>query len=174
MEADLHFLAKCVVAVAASALLSPLSVLATPLASPKAKPILEIAGSIGTTNKDGTALFDREMLESLGMETIITTTPWHTGPQKFEGVPLIKIMERVAAKGTTIEALALNDYVTQIPIDDFAKFGVILALKRDGEDMPVRDKGPLFIVYPYDSNPMLKSQTYYGRSAWQVAKLTVK
>src|SRR4028118_462232 len=108
MEADLHFLAKCVVAVAASALLGPLTVLATPLASPKAKPILEIAGSIGTTNKDGTALFDREMLESLGMETIITTTPWHTGPQKFEGAPLIKTMDRVAAKGPQVLAPALN------------------------------------------------------------------
>lgn len=40
--------------------------------------------------------------------------------------------------------------------------------------MPVRDKGPLFIVYPYDSNPEIKSQTYYTRSVWQVARLEVK
>jgi hypothetical protein len=72
-----------------------------------------------------------------------------------------------------VKALALNDYVTQIPMEDFAKFGVILALKRDGEYMPVRDKGPLFIVYPYDSRPELKSQTYYGRSAWQLKRLEV-
>jgi hypothetical protein len=38
----------------------------------------------------------------------------------------------------------------------------------------VRDKGPLFIVYPYDSKPELKSQTYYGRSAWQLAKLIIE
>ena len=40
--------------------------------------------------------------------------------------------------------------------------------------MPVRDKGPLFIVYPFDSDPALKSRTFYGRSVWQVAKLVVK
>jgi hypothetical protein len=38
----------------------------------------------------------------------------------------------------------------------------------------VRDKGPLFIVYPYDSDPQLATQTFYGRSAWQLAKLIVK
>ncbi|MCC2664519.1 MAG: oxidoreductase, partial [Geminicoccaceae bacterium] len=45
-------------------------------------------------------------------------------------------------------------------------YPVILALKRDGAYMPVRDKGPLFIVYPYDSSPELKHQNYYSRSAW--------
>lgn len=143
------------------------------LATPKDRPILEIAGSIGVTNRDGAAVFDREMLEALGMETITTTTPWHKGTVTFEGVPLAKVMEVVGAKGKTVKALALNDYVTQIPMEDFAKFGVILALKRDGEYMPVRDKGPLFIVYPYDSKPELKSQTYYGRSAWQLKRLEV-
>jgi len=47
-------------------------------------------------------------------------------------------------------------------------------MKRDGVDMPVSDKGPLFIVYPYDSEPELKSQLFYSRSAWQVAELIVK
>jgi hypothetical protein len=40
--------------------------------------------------------------------------------------------------------------------------------------MPVRDKGPLFVIYPYDSRPELKSQLYYGRSAWQVSKLVIR
>ncbi|HEV7415595.1 MAG TPA: oxidoreductase, partial [Tianweitania sediminis] len=28
--------------------------------------------------------------------------------------------------------------------------------------------------YPYDSDTELQSQIYFGRSAWQVAKLTVQ
>ncbi len=71
-------------------------------------------------------------------------------------------------------AVALNDYVSSLPMEDFKKFNVILAMKRDGNYMPVRDKGPLFIIYPYDSDPQLQSQTYYTRSAWQVAKLIVE
>ena len=144
------------------------------LPSPIEKPLLTISGKIGATNKDDTAQFDRGMLEAHGMETVETSTPWSNGPVKFEGVPLDKLMKEVEATGQRVSAVALNDYTSEIPIEDFAKYKVILALKRDGEYMPVRDKGPLFIIYPYDSNPELKSQTYYTRSVWQVARLIVK
>ncbi len=147
---------------------------AASLAAPKERPILTISGKIGVTNKDNTAQFDRAMLESLGTVTIETTTPWYEGKVKFEGVSLDKLMKQVGASGERVSVIALNDYATEIPLADFGKYNVILALKRDGEYMPVRDKGPLFIVYPYDSNPELKSQTYYARSAWQVAKIEVK
>jgi len=114
------------------------------------------------------------MLEALGMITVETTTPWYKGATKFEGVPLDRLMRHVGARGSRLVAIALNDYQTEIPVKDLEDFGPILALKRDGEYMPVRDKGPLFIVYPFDSKPELKSQTYYGRSAWQVSRLIVK
>jgi hypothetical protein len=141
---------------------------------PKDKPILTISGKISAMNKEGTAQFDRSMLEAMGMVTVQTTTPWYEGAVKFEGVPLDKLMKSVGASGDRAVFVALNDYSTEIPMQDFAKYKVILALKRDGEYMPVRDKGPLFVIYPYDSDPELKSQTYYARSAWQVAKIIVR
>jgi hypothetical protein len=144
------------------------------LAAPAEKPILTISGKIATTNKDDTAQFDRPMLEALGMETIETTTPWFKGPVKFEGVPLAKLMQRVGASGERALFIALNDYSSEIPVEDFAKHNVILALKRDGQYMPISDKGPLFVIYPFDSKPELKSQAYYGRAVWQVAKIVVK
>lgn len=148
--------------------------IAETLASPTGKPILTISGAITNTNADGTAVFDREMLEALGMESIKTKTPWFDGVSSFTGVRMNKLMEVVGASGKSVTAIALNDYVTTIPLSDFAEFGVILALKRDGEYMAVRDKGPLFIIYPFDSESELQSQTYFGRSAWQLAKLIVE
>ncbi len=144
------------------------------LAVPEGKPILTISGDITETNGADGAKFDRAMLEKLGMVTVETKTPWYNGPMKFEGVPLDKLMADVGAKGTKVVAYALNDYTTEIPMEDFVKHHAILALKRNGEYMPVRDKGPLFVIYPYDSDPALASQTYYSRSAWQVARLVVK
>ena len=82
-------------------------------------------------------------------------------------------MAYVGAAGQTITALALNDYSTTIPISDFDTYKVILALKRNGNYMPVSDKGPLFIVYEFDSDPTLQQQKYYSRAAWQVARLVV-
>lgn len=150
----------------------PLS--AQALAAPTDKVILTISGKISVTNSADAAQFDRAALEGMGLMTIETNTPWYSGPQKFEGISLDKLMKSVGAKGDTVQAIALNDYTTEIPLEDFAKYNVILALRRNGEYMPIRDKGPLFIVYPYDSNPELRSQKFYSRSAWQVSKLIVR
>lgn len=144
------------------------------LDQPKADSILTVSGKIGTTNAQAAAQFDRAMLEKLGMVSFTTMTPWYKEPVKFEGVPLKALMDAVAAKGEKIVAVALNDYSAEVPMEDIAKYNVILALKRDGEYMSPRDKGPLFIVYPYDSNPDLKNQKFYSRSVWQVAKIEVK
>jgi hypothetical protein len=143
------------------------------LPMPKDKAILTISGKIAVFNDGNTAKFDRDMLEALGSSSFTTSTPWYDAPVTFTGVPMAKLMETVRASGDMVVAAALNDYETKIPISDFAEFGVLLALKRNGEYMPVREKGPLFIVYPYDSNSELKSQKYYGRSAWQLARLVV-
>ena len=164
-------------AVAATALSIAVSARAVELAAlgaPTEAPILTISGNIGATNAGATAQFDRAMLEQMGMESFTTTTPWFTGPVEFEGVPLADLMTAVGANGTEIEAVALNDYKATIPIEDFEKYHVLLALKRDGEYMPVRDKGPLFIVYPYDEHGELQAQKFYSRSVWQVKELVVR
>ena len=135
------------------------------------KVVLRIEGKL----KNGKAVeFSRSDLEKLGVLTIRTTTPWYDGVQTFEGVPMVTLMKEVGAKGVKVQVMALNKYRTEIPMEDFARHQPILALKRDGKYMDVRDKGPLFIIYPFDSNPELKSEQYYSRSAWQLRTLEVK
>lgn len=146
---------------------------AASLPEPREEAILTISGNIANTNGDGVARLDRPMLEALGMTTLRTQTPWYETVVEFEGVPMKALMDYVGATGTTVTATALNDYQTTIPLADFEEFPVLLALKRDGEYMPVRDKGPLFIVYPYDADPALATDKYYSRSAWSVSELKV-
>ena len=148
--------------------------MAAPLAKPTGKVILTISGLIGNTNNGEKAEFDMPMIEALGTISFTTKTPWYKDPVTFTGVPMDKLMEAVGAKGTSLTVTALNDYATDIPIEDFKTHPVILATKRDGNYMPVRDKGPLFIVYNYDSKPELQHQRFYSRSAWQVARMVVK
>jgi hypothetical protein len=144
------------------------------LPPPTGEPILTVEGNIQVTNGDGKARFDRAMLEEFGMSSVETTTPWFDRSMVFEGILVDRIMKRVGANGTEVVAIALNDYRTTIPLKDFEDFAVILALKRNNEYMTVKDKGPLFIIYPYDSDPELKSQKYYARSVWQLSRLIVQ
>ncbi|GGD15589.1 putative pterin-binding protein [Franconibacter daqui] len=144
------------------------------LSKPTGKVLLTMAGNIENTNEDGKAVFDIASLEKLGVVSFQTTSPWYNGRTEFTGIPLQKLMDYVGAKGTVVKVTALNDYTTVIPLSDFRKYNVILATKINGEYMRIRDKGPLFIVYPYDSLPELNNQIYYSRSAWQVSRMNIE
>ena len=115
-----------------------------------------------------------EDIEALGSASIVTKTPWHEQAVTFEGVPLATLLEKAGAKGQTLSVVALNNYRSEVPVSDIADHGVILAYKQDGAYMPVSDKGPLFIVYPFDADPSLNDEVYYARSAWQVRSITVE
>lgn len=142
------------------------------LASAQSEPvILTIDGAIA----GGIAVdLTRTQLEAIGAAAIVTATPWHEGTPQFAGVPMKALLEYVNATGEVIEVRALNDYSTSIPVSDFIQYPVILALKQDDAYMSVRDKGPLFIIYPFDDFEELRADLYYARSAWQVRSITVK
>lgn len=116
----------------------------------------------------------RSQLEAIGAGWITTTTPWHEGAPQFDGVPMSALLEHVGATGEMADVVALNDYRTSIPVSDFTQYPVILALKQDGEYMSVRNKGPMFIIYPFDDFDELRADIYYSRSAWQVRRITIK
>lgn len=143
------------------------------LPKPQEAPILAVSGRISVRNDGDLAQFDRPMLEALGTTGFVTNTPWYKEAVRFDGVLMRTLMGAVGASGERVTATALNDYSTEIPLADFERYDVLLALKRDGEYMPVRDKGPLFIVYPFDSLPELQAKKFYSRSAWQLAQLAV-
>ena len=150
------------------------SIWAGDLAKPTGKVILTLSGNIENTNREGKAVLDIASLEKLGVVSFQTTSPWYNGRTTFTGIPLQKLMDYVGAKGSVVKVTALNDYTTIIPLSDFKKYNVILALNINGEYMPIRDKGPLFVVYPYDSIPELNNQVYYSRSAWQVSRMDIE
>ena len=144
------------------------------LSKPVGKVLLTVSGNIENTNEDGKAIFDIASLENLGTVSFQTSSPWYNGRTTFTGISLQKLMDYVGAKGSVVKVTALNDYTTVIPLSDFKKYNVILALKINGEYMRIRDKGPLFIVYPYDSIPELNNQIFYSRSAWQVSSMKIE
>lgn len=163
-------------------LLSPLLVIAGVFAAIPAlaldtatgKVILTISGKIGETNSAKGAEFDLAMLEKLPQHTLTTQTPWEKTPTTFSGPLLRDVLAAAKASGTSIKAVALNDYKTTIPVSDALTFDMVLASRMNGQAIPVRTKGPLFIVYPYDSRSELRSTTYYERSAWQLRALTIE
>lgn len=145
-----------------------------PLPAPEGPVILLVSGNIGVTNTEEGAAFDRQMLHELGLTEIKTTTPWTDGVPVFKGVLARTLFERVAAQGTTVMASALNDYTVEIPMGDFEDYDVLLATEMNGEEMPVSTKGPIWIVYPRDDEPLLQDRRLHDRWVWQLKALRVQ
>ena len=144
------------------------------LEAPKGKVVLSVVGLVGRANADKRADFDMAMLEALPQHSFTTATPWFKEARRFSGPLLRDVLAAAGAKGTALRAVALNDYKVEIPVEDALKYRVVMATRLDGQPMPLREKGPLFIIYPYDESADLRSERFYSRSAWQLRTLEVR
>lgn len=143
------------------------------LARPTGPVLLTIKGNIANTNAEGVAEFDLAMIDALEQRTTVTETPWYDSAESFSG-PLAKaLFEAVGAQGETVTVTALNDYSADVPMADFLNYPVIFATRLDNEVLSVREKGPLFLIYPFDTAPKLYNEVYFGRSVWQITAITV-
>jgi hypothetical protein len=120
--------------------------------------------------------FDMARIERLPQRTVRTTTPWYTAPREFTGPLLRDLLAEAglpASGGTTARCTALNDYRVDIPLEDARRIDVVVARLLDGKPMSVREKGPLFVIYPFDDRPELRTSVYFGRCIWQLKAIEV-
>jgi len=147
-----------------------------PIPAPKEKVILSVFGAQAKPNAEDRVDFDRSTLEKIGTVTYTISTHWYDKPVKMEGVLLSKLLElvRVPKNAKVLRMQALNDYITEIPLGDAHKWPVMLALKMNGEYMSIRDKGPLWVVYPTHLEESLGNPDQQGKWIWQLRKIMIQ
>lgn len=132
-------------------------------------PILVLAEGQGKP----TRALDLAGLDAMPQTSFQTTTPWHKGTVTFSGVLLKDYLAALGAHGTRMQLLALNDYTVEAPVDELVNGGALLATRQNGQTMPISDKGPVFLLFPFDSRKELQHQTYYSRSVWQLSEIDI-
>jgi hypothetical protein len=147
---------------------------AATIGEPKGEVVLTVSGAITTDDGKKSARFDRAMLESLPQQTYATVTPWTDGKIEFSGVSGRALMDLFGVAQGSVRAVALNDYAATIPVSDFIEGGAILALRVNGERMSVREKGPIWIIYPWSDHPELNTDDVFGRAVWQLKELVIQ
>ena len=125
------------------------------------------------TGPDGMREYTRADFEALGLESFSTTTIWSEGAEEFTGVSLSILLDSLDVQSGALSAKAINDYAVEIPVSDAVEGGPIIAFLRNGEEMSVRDKGPLWLIYPFDDNPDYQSEVIYSRSIWQLDRIEI-
>ncbi len=151
-----------------------LLLLAAPLAAQTSEPLLRLTLPGDTSPR----LISRDDLLALPQQRFVTATIWTEGVVAFEGPTLHDLL---AAQGITADPqtpltarlVALNHYFVDMPVTEATPEAPILALTRDGVALTARDKGPLWVVYPYDADRAYRSEVIYARSIWQLTEILV-
>lgn len=141
---------------------------AVALDAPDGPVVLSLSGRLQRPNVGAIAAFDMAMLGRLPQAGFSTRTPWYAQARQFSGPLLRDVLSAAGNQGSVMRASALNGYRADIPVDDAQRYDLLLARLLDDKPMPVRDKGPLFIIYPFDQQAGLRNALYYSRCVWQL------
>jgi hypothetical protein len=137
--------------------------------------ILTATGNIGTHNNGDKIEMDRAAIEAVGVVEYKVRDPFDHKDVVFRGVLLSDLLAlwQVPADATTLEMIALNDYVVEVPIADTRQWPVLYAMQADGQYMEVATRGPAMLVYPYD-NFEFDTQIFNDRWIWQIKSVNVQ
>jgi hypothetical protein len=143
------------------------------LPAPQDDVVLTVSGKIGSA---APVTFDMKTLEKIGLIRFTTRTEWTDGPVQFEGVLLKDLLAVLHADKSADKLVlkALNDYISSMPITDADTYPVMVAVKENGAYMSVRERGPLWIVYPQDAYPEVGRREFLSRWVWQLAEIAVE
>ena len=128
--------------------------------------------TVVTTDGDSHVLYLDE-LDAMDQVEFATTTIWTDGEVVFTGVSVSNLLQALEAAGNVLRMSALNDYAVEMPVSELEDHAPIIATRMNGRTMSIRDKGPYWIVFPFDSDPEYRTETNYSRSVWQLESLVL-
>lgn len=143
------------------------------LSPPEGPVLLTVEGGIAAAQ--GRVAFDRAMLEALPQESFVTSTIWTEGARRFSGPPLQTVLAAAgAAPGRAVTVAALNAYRIALGPEFIEPDAPVIATRIDSAAFGVRDKGPLWLVWPYDADDRFRSEEIFARSVWQLVVIVVE
>lgn len=158
-------------------------------AQPAGAVVLTVTGKITQTNRQGfdasRDLFfkyhdrtfenayelDRPMLEALGMrKTAVSYTGWPQ-PVTVEGPLLRDVLAAAGAEPQKIRITALDGFAVDLGPEEMEEQDWIVALKADGRDLGIGQRGPLWVLYARRDG---KSATEEDEARWPWAAFLIE
>jgi len=131
--------------------------------------VVRLDGAVQTVTEDD--------LARIGEITIWTSLVGYPGEEAMHAVEheatgprLRDVLAHFNVSGT----IALDSYRIDVPVEDAINYDVILATKIDGKRLGIRDRGPLWVIYPLKDHPELRKAVFEARGVWQLTELRMR
>lgn len=129
--------------------------------------------SVRDTDAGTQTLFSDEGLSALPQISFTTSTLWTEGEIEFSGPALLDVLDAAGLSGDweAIRLTALNDYSVTMERSLIEPMAPIVANRMNGTPFSVRDKGPLWVMFPFDQDIRFRSESYFALSIWQLSRI---
>lgn len=146
----------------------------TALAAPSGPVVLTVSGNIAETNGGSAASFDLAGFEALPQAEMVTQTDWTPAGTRFTGIRLLDLVHRLGAQNPQqVTLTALNDYAVTLDLAVLQRENPLLAVRENGALMSVRDRGPFWLIFPFEPGDGGQSKHNIDM-IWQVSEISVK
>ena len=126
-----------------------------------------------TINDHARITLTEEDLLALPQVTIETSTPWDEEEITFSGPTLKALLTRYNITEGELNLYASNRYQIQVPWDYIEDTTPIIANRMNGNPFSRRQRGPLWLIFPFDSDDRYRSYEVSAMSIWQLISIEI-
>lgn len=109
---------------------------------------------------------------ALGLYRVTTETPWEQGSLTFEGVLFSEVAKYLGFEdASALRVRALDDYIQDVPREDWVDKPLILATRQDGVPLARRTQGPARLIYPLSEYAGYDSTVHDARWIWLIKSI---
>ena len=127
--------------------------------------------------KGPVALLSQSDLDSLTQQSIETVSPYFNGQIRFSGPELEAVLQHAAVSNVSdsrpITLRALNHYSVKTTTGALIETGAIVATRKSGSRLSLRDRGPFWIILPLSDRPELDNENYHRLLVWQLSHIEI-
>lgn len=134
--------------------------------------LLKILAEAETGCPETFALSDVSLL-ALPQQTFKTHHTWSKVADEFSGPLLADVLDQVCPKASKLKLKAINDYQVDLDFNKIKQYEPILALSVNGERLTVRNKGPIWVMIPFDKYTSVPERSLDEALVWQLSSINV-
>ena len=102
-----------------------------------------------------------------------TATKWTEGVHTFSGPLLQDVLESAGPLAPVYRLHAANDYYVEVSHREIVAFRPVIALRKDGAPFGVREKGPLWLMFDFETVPERQKLRIEALSVWHLKRIEV-
>lgn len=117
--------------------------------------------------------FTYEELLALPQTEFRTGTIWTSDVDSYAGPSLAAVLDAAEMPHDDLRIYAINDYNVEFPADRISADAPVLAVQVNGNPFSIREKGPIWLLFPFDDDDNYRTEDHFALSVWQLQQIDV-